>query len=489
MASLPTITLDTTLTELYQRTSTKSTSKRIGYILTGVSSAFQITPNIPRNAKYIYQDSPFNNLPQSELTEENAELQRSLAIKYLSLVPQRDAFISGNTAIIMFHLDESEQQIAHDKSEAEKSVAHLDPRQKPRFIFCSGPGSIPFEEAEVDALAYKIVLDGLDRYPLTVPLDKQWFVNTKAALANSGLPTPNADIIETVGHSPEASSCCVDCQASDGIFISSSCTGVRGQWLDEQADRIMAAISRCSLPLVVKNQQSVGGAGTFMINSEEDRERVKRDFSSGLLRKTLSQVTAENYHLKPGSVLLSDLVSKPIGNFGLTFFVTDTGDAIFLAVSEQMIDGNNSWVGSNINYRHQAALEKKFTPIMTQIALWLHENQYYGPAGADILETTNRSRNGELEAHNSEFHIVDLNARTSGSMCLSLLRSHFQGRGCNCASSFAITSKHSRESFIEHRRKEFESGRMCILSWYDDIDGGESIGDVVVGAEDEEKLQ
>ena len=80
------------------------------------------------------------------------------------------------------------------------------------------------------------------------------------------------------------------------------------------------------------------------------------------------------------------MVADPIGDYGLTFFVTEDGDAIFLAVSEQMIDSNRAWVGSTINYTHQESLRQKFSTIMHEIAAWLHKYGYFGPIGADILE-------------------------------------------------------------------------------------------------------
>ncbi|KAL9096631.1 MAG: hypothetical protein Q9165_001118 [Trypethelium subeluteriae] len=488
MAILPTITLDTTLTELYKRASTKKADRRIGHILTGANSGLSLSPNFPRNTKYVYQDGPFNSVPTSELNEDNTKLQRSLVMKYLSLTPQHDAFISGDTVVIMFHVDDSDAQIAHDKSEAEESIENLNPQQKPRFVFCPGPGKIHFEEAEVDALTYKLVLDGLDQYPLTVPLDKHWIINSKGTLANSGLPTPKAEVIETSGHSRE-DLCCADCQSGNTIFIPPSCNGVRRKWLNEQSTRIISAIRQRRIPLVIKNQQTFGGAGTYVVASEEDREKVIKDFSSGLMNKLLSQITAENHHLKPGAVVLSDFISNPIGDYGLTFFVTDEGKAIFLAVSEQTIDENSAWVGSTINYSHRDALEKRFTPIMNRIAQWLQSYEYYVPAGADILETAAKPTNGELVTSKSELNIVDLDVRTSESMCLPLMKGHFQRRGLRSASSFSIAVKESRESFIKRWQKEFESGSMCILSWYEDPKSGESLGDVVVGPKDEKTLR
>lgn len=123
------------------------------------------------------------------------------------------------------------------------------------------------------------------------------------------------------------------------------------------------------------------------MTSEKERDELLDNFCRSPLRKLFSQVTADNHHLKPGTVLLSDMVVDTIGDYGLTFFVTEDGDAIFLAVSEQMIDSNCSWVGSTINYTDQKSLQQRFSSIMLQMASWLHKYNYFGLVGADILET------------------------------------------------------------------------------------------------------
>jgi hypothetical protein len=124
---------------------------------------------------------------------------------------------------------------------------------------------------------------------------------------------------------------------------------------------------------------------------------------------------------------------------------------------------------------------------MHEIAAWLHKYGYFGPTGADILETA--PVDGESTDSTANFHIVDLNVRTSGSMCLPLLRGHFRKRGFSCGSSFNITVKATRDEFIKQWQENFESGRMCILSWYEHKGDGTSIADVAVGGEDESRLQ
>ncbi|KAF4776325.1 solid-state culture specific ATP-grasp domain-containing protein [Colletotrichum scovillei] len=485
MIELPKITLDTTLTDLYRRASPRNADKRIAQVFCLVNSSSELTPNVPRNAKYLYQDSPFNAVPRDPSSsrlpadDDGRQQQRALAVKYLSLIPQRDAFISGNTAVVLFHTMNSKKRNLHDIRETETTLSVLSKTQRPDLTFCPGPSEIPVEEAGIDLIACKFVLDVLESYSnLIFPPETHWFLNSKAALALSGLPTPKTNILKVDGLAGDAWACCSSCSSSQ------------------------------PLPFVLKNQQTLGGAGTYIINTENKRQKLVQDFRNGVLRKLLSAVTESNAHLQPAALIVSDVVEDPVENYGLTFFVTDDGnEPIFLAASEQMTDGDSAWIGSTINYRRQEQLEKKFGLLVKRVATWLRGYGYVGPAGADVLETTSstapysktngvangasttisHSVNGASDF--SDFHIVDLNVRTSGSMCLPLLRTHFTTCGLWSASSFSISYKDSRDAFIESFRSEFETGRMCVISWYDDTDTGCGLADVAVGAEDVDELR
>ncbi|KAK1658676.1 solid-state culture-specific ATP-grasp domain-containing protein [Colletotrichum godetiae] len=520
MIDLPTITLDTTLTDLYRCASPRNADKRIAQVLSLVNSGSELNPSVPRNAKYLYQDSPFNAVPKdpssSSLPGDDGgrQQQRELAVKYLSLIPQRDAFISGDTAVILFRINDSKKQKLHDSREAERTLFVLSKTQQPDLIFCPGPSEIPIKEAGIDLIAYKIVLDGLESYNnLIVPPETHWFLNSKAALAQSGLPTPKAKILEVDGLAGDAWACCASCYGGDAaeFVIPECCTGSRSRWLEEQSERVYTDLESHPLPFVLKNQQTFGGAGTYIINNEDERQELVQDFRNGILRKLLSSVTESNAHLQPAALILSDVVENPMENYGLTFFVADNGsDSIFLAASEQMTDDDNAWIGSTINYRRQEQLKKKFGLLVKKIATWLQGYGYVGPAGADVLETasstaypqTDGTRNGAANGVTDDiphatdgksdfpnFHIVDLNIRTSGSMCLPLLRTHFATRSLWSASSFSISYDKSRDAFIESFREDFEAGKMCIISWYEDPDTGCSLADVAVGAEDVDGLR
>ncbi|KAJ3517427.1 hypothetical protein NM208_g14704 [Fusarium decemcellulare] len=239
------------------------------------------------------------------------------------------------------------------------------------------------------------------------------------------------------------------------------------------------ALKSHPLPFVLKNQATFGGAGTFIVRTEDERQNIIDDLGKGFLSRLLSAVNAANSHLEPATMLFSDLVQDPIGDYGVTFFVNEKGrQPLFLGVSKQMIVDDTAWVGSIIDYKQQNELRLKFDSLINRISDWLQSYGYLGPAGADILEDADGT-----------FHVVDLNVRTTGSCALPLLRTHFTSRGLSCASAFSIDVEKRRDDFLEMFPKEFQAGRMCIVSWYEDEESGSSLAELVVGGEDEKRLK
>ncbi len=295
-------------------------------------------------------------------------------------------------------------------------------------------------------------------------------------------------LLELNNLSVDARSCCEICRSDvNKLSISPNCTGPRGQWLESHISRLLSQISEQRLPFVLKNQQTFGGGGTFVISSPEELAELKRTLSTQILPKLLSQVNSSNAHLKPATLILSEMIQDPVGDWGLTFFVTREGECIFLAVTKQVVDSAKAWIGSTISYTTQDSLKQKFTPIMQEVGTWLHKYGYYGPCGADILETNpqHNESNGS-----TTLNIVDLNARTSGSLVLGLMRGHFsERRRLHEASSFSVNVKMTRESFIKNFEGQFQEGKIVIVSWYEDKDSGVSYGNVVIGAEDQQSLE
>ena len=484
--NFPPIRLDTTLADLYRQHCPSLSTKRLGHIFCGTTCAANLSPDFPRNRKYVYQDAAFNDSGRAAKTD--AEVRRVLAPKYLSLVPQRDAFIAGDSAVFFFYSGRETAEIEHDEAETYRTLAVLDAAQKAEVVFCPGPSDVwkVMEARKIDYVTSKLVVDGVVESAgskMLVDADLLWYLNSKEALARSGLPTPAAAIVDVQGSCPFASNCCEACVEASKLgdtLVPEACTGPRKRWIGEQSLRILSAVEQQTLPFAFKNQQTFGGAGTYIVTKGVERNQLIEEMTSGgILRRMLSLITTANEHLRPGTVLLTNMIEDPVADYGITFFVSESGSVAFLAASEQMIDRENaSWIGSNISYSHQAALQDKFGLLIGKIGRWLHQQGYVGPAGVDILET-----------QSGDFQIVDLNVRTSGSLSLPLLRTHFTSRGFYCASSVSITTQESRGDFREQWRAELEAGQLCILAWYEDHNAGKSYGDVVVGAVDENDLE
>ena len=487
MPDTPPITLDTTLAELYNRGSTASRPARIALVLCAADTEMELSSSIPRNTKFLYQDSTFSNAPKHLSPDAYKETQRHLAMKYLSLVPQHDAFAAGNMDVILFDLDNSEELRSLSHKEAEETISNLSPGQRPHLLFFQNPTDISLQQHGIHILAPKMDLDGLEGFPCTVNLDTHYFLNSKAGLCMSGLPTPKCELLELEDFSCDAQSCCAICRSEIGsLVIPQSCTGSRRPWLSSQISRIISRISNHPLPFILKNQQTFGGGGIFKVSSSKDRETLVGDLCNRILPKLFSQVNASNAHLKPATLLLSEVITDPIGDYGLTFFVTKAGECIFLCVTEQTVDESAAWIGSNICYSAQDALKQKFSTIMHDIGAWLHRHGYYGPIGADILETAPDTS----KPNSANLHIVDLNVRTSGSLVLGLLGGHFfRKMRLPQASSFSVNIKMNRKQFIEKLAKRYQERRIVIASWYEDVESGVSFANLIIGAEDKERLE
>ena len=249
----------------------------------------------------------------------------------------------------------------------------------------------------------------------------------------------------------------------------------------------MSRISLQKLPFVLKNSQTIGGGGTFVVSSQDDLRKLQVALSTRILPRLLSQINSSNAHLKPATLILSDMITDPIANCALTFFLTKSGDCVFLALTQQILDSSKAWIGSIISYPDQERFKKRFTPIMKEIGAWLSGYGYYGPCGADILESARRE---DDSSGLPELSIVDLNVRTSGSLVLALMSKHFsEQRHLHKASSFSINAKMSRDVFISKFESRFREGHMVIASWYEDPTLGVSYGNLVIGALDGKTLE
>lgn len=132
----PQITLDTTLVELYARGKGKAHESRIATVL---CTAYSATLRLARDIKYLYEDSTFSTKPKVTSLEQDKDIQSSVAVKYLSLVPQHDAFAAGKMPVVLFNVDNSEGNTVRSKQEAEKTIPSLTTHQRLTLHFFPSP--------------------------------------------------------------------------------------------------------------------------------------------------------------------------------------------------------------------------------------------------------------------------------------------------------------------------------------------------------------
>ena len=188
MQELPQVTLDNTLAELYNRDGPVHSHGQLALLLCAANSEVAPTSKLARNKKFLYQDSTFSNTPEKIDPKQQEEIEKSVAVKYLSLVPQHDAFAAGNMPVILFDSDSSGKAIDHSKEEAERTMSSLTAAQRPKLLFFSDPTQIAMEENGISCLATKMEFDEVEGLPLALDLDTHYFLNSKAALCTSGLP-------------------------------------------------------------------------------------------------------------------------------------------------------------------------------------------------------------------------------------------------------------------------------------------------------------
>lgn len=128
---------------------------------------------LPPQRKIPLQGQPIQHPRRQETRPQQLWLPTALPDNQIPLSDRRDAFITGPTssvAVICFPVDTANAD--HSHCEAEAAISVLDPSHKPELLLCPGRSDIPpLKELNIGKIACKVVLDGLEGLPLTVPLE------------------------------------------------------------------------------------------------------------------------------------------------------------------------------------------------------------------------------------------------------------------------------------------------------------------------------
>jgi hypothetical protein len=381
----------------------------------------------------------------------------------LGCMSQYYGFSAGSMDLHLFDIDATKMERAYStfswtatershRLDARRTYERLQASQRPNLNFIETPEQA-VQLGQTKKIATVSPMDFLDHDPeITVmPQEAHWKMLSKRTLAESGLPTPPTQIIESELVAP-----------SNGAAVDPDV-------LDKETTRILALLADRPLPFVLKLDYGYGGHAVFVVRDEEQRQHCL-----DTLREQLPDFL-------PTCLLVQDLL--PGKCTAVSFFVTKPGRAVFVGVSEDVQKADGSWAGGMMDYAAQDELAAQYNDIMNTVAAYVHERGFYGPMGVDTMTDDQ-----------GKIHVIDLNVRHPGSYTMKLMKKHFLE---NLKLPFAglltpVPIMGDRDAFERKFQDEIDSGRLVITAWcHGKAAGGlvtYSAAGMVAGAETREEL-
>ena len=271
------VVLDHTLQQLYSLD--QNDVQNIVLVYAVPTAEVQMSSTIPLSRKFAYQ-SPLATTTDSD----------ELARLFLQVVPQLFGFIAGKMPLVLYDLQTDRHAILDTTSSVASAQVHrndaqrvyeqLSPSQRPELSFVAGPEDIVLPPATKIAVA--IPMDCMLQLPHLADPESHYEVLSKSALAISGLPTPQSEVIETVLQPHQT--------CNDAL-------------IDSESARMTLPISQRLIPFIIKMPQALSGQGTFIIRTETDRESAFRTFKVEI-KRMLRQLNESNVHMRPCSFVL-----------------------------------------------------------------------------------------------------------------------------------------------------------------------------------------
>ena len=439
--SRPEVVLDTTLSDLYEKDQ-QDGDKSIVLVPCYWCSDIDYTDSVSKTAKYLYQGTP----PPTTKIE-----RRELVIQCLSLESQRFTFAAGKMDTVIFDLEDRTGYL-----DALKTLNVLPMAQRPNVTSALGIKDLIYKKPESQ---FSLVVPH-EEFPSKAQMiqpEVLYNLLSKRYLVLSGLPTPKSSILDL---------------------------DTRSGSITHKLTLAASWILSFELPRVFKTQQGMSSVGTFIVKSEAEREELICNLVTGILQSTLQRVNVSNEHLLPSSLIAQELITQSSDCFATSFFVRKSGDCEFLGACRQDMSETNAWLGASIRYLEQDRLRRRLSPVIAKIAAFLHSKGYHGPAGADIITD-------DLNVSNPKEWVIDLNVRMTGSLTLAFLKGHFSDR--RNLHEACITQRFKfqlgRDSFRNYFAQEVREGRLIIVAWFHDPTADLSWGNLILAAEDGEKLK
>ncbi|KAF2123831.1 hypothetical protein P153DRAFT_401405 [Dothidotthia symphoricarpi CBS 119687] len=440
----PPVELSTTLSDLYSLDGGDANDIALCYTIPAPSRR-ALSLSCPLSQKYAYQ-SPRSTKVGPDTT----------ARFVLGCMSQFYGFVAGPMDLHLFDIDATKMERAYQtfswtaaershRQDARRTYERVQASQRPNLHSIETPGQA-VELGKTKKLATASPIDFLNHDPqiTVVPQEAHWKMLSKRTLAESGLPTPPTQIIESqlVALSNGA--------AVDPVNNPFYQRGLSDPYAnvdyvpdkdsDKETTRMMAALVDRPLPFVVKLPHGYGGHAVFV-------------------------------DLLPGK------------SIAVSFFVTKAGRAVFVSASEEVHNEAGSWTGALMDYAAQDALSVQSNDIINTVAAYVYEKGFYGPMGVDVMTDDQ-----------GKIYVIDLNVRHTGSYSLGLMKKHFlENQKLPFGGLLApIPIMGDRDAFERRFADEIESGRLVITAWcHSKVAGGlvtYNAAGMIAGAETREQF-
>jgi hypothetical protein len=457
----PPVELSTTLSDLYSLDGGDSNDISLLYTIPAPSRR-ALSLSCPQSFKYAYQ-SPLSTKVGPDTT----------ARFVLGCMSQYYGFTAGPMDLHLFDIDATKMERAYQtfswgaaaerqhRIDARRTYERVQASQRPNLHFIETPEQA-VQLGQTKKLATASPMDFLDHDPeiTVVPQEAHWKMLSKRTLAESGLPTPPTQIIESE---------LVALSNGAAVDPATNPDDVPDKDNDKETTRMLAPLAERPLPFVCKLPHGYGGHAVFVVRDEEQRQHCL-----DTLREQLPDFL-------PTCLLVQDLL--PGKSIAVSFFVTKAGRAVFVSASEEVHNGAGSWTGGLMDYAAQDSLAAQYNDIINTVAAYVYEKGFYGPMGVDVMTDDQ-----------GKVYVIDLNVRHTGSYTLGLMKKHFLE---NLKLPFGglltpVPIMGDRDAFERRFQDEIDSGRLVITAWcHGKAAGGlvtYSAAGMIAGAETREQL-
>lgn len=357
--------------------------------------------------------------------------QRELMGNIFHVTAQRFGFCAGPMSVLVVNLAGKDKiEAARASSNVERVFEQIHCDQRPEIVSIDHPSDI--EKLQNAELAVTVPLDWLVGFRHIIDPSIHYNLLSKRGLAESGLPTPETLVIDTV-------------LSPSRVFTESD--------IQDEVIRMTEKIRNHSLPFILKVPRVASlGQGTFVVQTEAERLSVETLFRVEV-KKMILALKPSNQDLHPCAIILQRMI--PGDTAGITFFISKLGDVIFNCCTRQNIDATNCWSGGFISYDEQDTLKLQYQKLINEVGAYLFREGYFGPAGIDVMTDENGTQ-----------LVVDTNVRVTATYHLGALQGHFRRRGF--VEAAALTNQRfncAEEEFQQAFKKELINGSLLVTAW------------------------